>query len=442
MKINNLLQKRNWLLHTTLQFLTIALIGLYVQLKPGYVDTINALWQFLPLDQIEKYGFLSIYYLHQQPPLLTTLLVFLIKGFGISNIEKSITVLMLIMLFANLCVMNRIVEVLQLKRIYLWIFVIFPSFWIYHTWFYESIFTFFFTNLVFLGLVSKPSSSSFLTFIIGMVGLTLSHGTFHPLPVLFIITLGWALIFRSIDIKKVRTIAVILLAIPIILIFKNFTLVGTPTLSSWAGCNLHQKFMHIGTGFDYVPKENKNIPEIIGSVNFNESGKLNTNNIDFAAHCNDNLKMIVQKISDPNEIVDYYFRVKETVINNESSLSIEYRGAGFSPSHWGKLNEFIVWLISLKPIYNFPLFLISIFCPLLALFACLKTRLFKPITILVLLYYFALSLGHLANGWEQMRMAYRTSFFLYICFFLCTQRALGFVGLYPFLHNFNQKSAN
>ena len=123
-------------------------------------------------------------------------------------------------------------------------------------------------------------------------------------------------------------------------------------------------------------------------------------------------------MQEPGEFLAYLSRVAETIRSNESSLSLEYRGAGFSPSHWGLLSKAIEQLITFKKYYELPLLLISLFAPILTLALLIKHKLFKPFFVLTLIYYFGLSIAHLANGWEQMRMAYRSSFFLYICVLL------------------------
>lgn len=435
MKVVFELVRRQWFHNVVLQFFVIIFVGLWLQINPAFEATINALWQFLPTSMLEKYGFSSLYYLHQQPPLLNGLVIVIIEAWGISSLERGISLIMLAMLFANLVLMNLIVETLSIRKIYSWIFVTFPSFWLYHTWFYEPIFTLFFTNLALLGLIKKPSPSSFLIFVSGMIGLTLAHGSFHPIPVFIIIALAWALIFRSERIAKIWFVVVALALLPIAFMAKNIVLVGSPTLSSWAGCNLHQKFMMYGTGFDYTPKEIKGLPEIVGAVSFGEQKKPNTNNLDFAAHCNDNLRLIISHIAEPGFFSGYLSRVTETVRNNESALSIEYRGAGFSPGHWGRLNVFIDWLSTRKAIYAFPLLLLSIFGPILALALSTKTPWFKILLILNLIYYFALALGHLANGWEQMRMAYRSSFFLYLSFLFSVQMICSRLGFRPVARN-------
>jgi hypothetical protein len=121
----------------------------------------------------------------------------------------------------------------------------------------------------------------------------------------------------------------------------------------------------------------------------------------------------------------------ETIRSNESALSIEYRGAGFSPNHWGRLNVFIDWLSTHKSTYAFPLLLVSLFGPAIALAFSVKTPFFKVLLISNLMYYFAFALGHLANGWEQMRMAYRSSFFLYLCVLFTLQMICSRLGFHP-----------
>ena len=431
MKFAFVLFRRHWFQNATLQFAAIILVGRWLQISPDFESTINELWQFVPPLILEKYGFLSLYYVHQQPPFLNALVMMIIKIFGVTSIERCVSIVMLVFLFSNLILINRVIENLRIRQIYSWIFVLFPSFWLYHTWFYEPIFTLFLTNLALFGLISKPSSSSFLIFVGGMIGLTLTHGSFHPIPVLIIIAVAWALIFRSVNLAKVWLFAIALMVLPVVFMAKNTILVGSPALSSWAGCNLHQKFMMFGTGFDYIPKEIAGLPDIIGAASFGERKKLNTNSIDFAAHCNENLKIISSHIAEPGVFSDYISRVIETIRNNESALSIEYRGAGFSPNHWGRLNVFINWISAYKSNYSLPLLLISIFCPLLALVLSIKTQFFKPLLILNLIYYFAFALGHLANGWEQMRMAYRSSFFLYLCALFCLHMFFSRFGVQP-----------
>jgi hypothetical protein len=339
--------------------------------------------------------------------------------------------MMFVMLFANIVLINAIVEVLSIRKIYSWLFVIFPSFWLYHTWIYEPAFTLFFTNLALLGLIYKPSPSGFLTFVTGMIGLTITHGSFHPIPVLLIMVLAWVLRFRLIKMSKGWIFVIALTLLPVTFMLKNVVLVGSPTLSSWAGCNLHQKFMMYGTGFDYTPREMKEHPDIVGAVSFGVTKKPNTNNLDFAAHCNDNLKMILGHITEPKVFSAYMSRVMETIRNNESALSIEYRGAGFSPNHWGRLNVFIDWLSTHKSSYAFPLLLVSLFGPAIALVLSVKTPFFTLFLISNLMYYFAFALGHLANGWEQMRMAYRSSFFLYLCVLFTLQMICSRLGFNP-----------
>ena len=422
-RIVNLLRSY-WLLQVALQFSIILGLGLAFRLTPSFEGTIQALWQFLPPSLIEQYGWVSLYYLHQQPPLLNGIVLVIIKIWGRAALEPCIAVLMLALLFVNLALINRLIVALEFKPLFGWLFVLFPAFWLYHTWFYEPAFTLLFTNCVFLGLIRKPTPSSFLLTVLGLVGLTLAHGSFHPVIILGVLALAWLLCFRLTNLRSVRLAAICLLALPLLFLIKNSILVGSPSLSSWAGCNLHQKFMHIGKGFEYTPQEIPNLPNILGAAALVDGKRLNTNNVDFAAHCNANLRLIVSKITEPGEFSGYLSRVFETIRNNESSLSLEYRGAGFSPSHWGRLNPAIEWVISFKTYYATLLLLISLFCPVLALTLLRRHALFKPLFILTLIYYFGLSIAHLANGWEQMRMAYRSSFFVYCCVLLFGQGLL------------------
>lgn len=413
--------RSQWLIHSMLQFFLIIGLGLHFGLAPSFEGTIQALWQFLPISVLEQYGWASLYYIHQQPPFLSVLLITILETVGRGSLEGSLRLIMLAVLFANILVINRITVALGFNLLVSWVFIFFPAFWLYHTWFYEPTFTLFFTNCVFLGLILKPSKHTFLLVAFGFVGLTLTHGSFHPLVILLILGLSWFLLFRNIARGRTLLIAVALATIPITFVLKNVYLVGSPSLSSWAGCNLHQKFMHIGKGFEYMPNEVTAAPSILGSTHFSDGKRLNTNNIDFAKHCNENLRLIISKIKSPGEFSGYVTRVMETLRNNESSLSLEYRGAGFSPSHWGSLAPRIDWLITFKPYYGPILFAIALFGPALTLLALVGQPLLKPMAILALIYYFGLSVAHLANGWEQMRMAYRSSFFIYICTLLFAQ---------------------
>lgn len=410
--------QRHWLVQPIIQFMLIVGLGFGLRLTPSFEGTIQALWQFLPPSIIEQHGWLSLYYLHQQPPLLNAISVFVIEIWGRSALETSIRVVMLATLLANITLINKIIITVGLRQSTSWLFILFPAFWLYHTWFYEPAFTLFFTNCVILGLVLTPSARAFLLITLGFVGLTLTHGSFHPAVIFCIFGLSWFLIFRQIKLGRAVMMVAILLAIPIVLVLKNVHLVGSPSLSSWAGCNLHQKFMHIGTGFEYTPREIATAPNILGAVTFAEGNRVNTNNLDFAKHCNENLRLILSKIREPGEFLGYLGRVAETVRNNESSLSLEYRGAGFSPSHWGLLSKTIDQLITFKSYYALPLLIITLLAPALTLVLFVKHKLFKPLLVLTLVYYFGLSIAHLANGWEQMRMAYRSSFFLYLCVLL------------------------
>jgi hypothetical protein len=410
--------RHHWVWQPIAQLLVILAMGAMLRLSPSFEGTIQALWQYLPPSVIEQHGWRSLYYLHQQPPLLNAIIVFIIQLGGRGALEGSIQVIMLIILLANLILINRITSALKLNLATSWIFVLFPAFWLYHTWFYEPAFTMFFTNCVILGLVITPSALTFLLATVGLVGLTLTHGSFHPAMIYCVFALAWFLIFRKCNLRRTIVIAGILLAIPTAFLFKNLYLAGSPSLSTWAGCNLHQKFMHAGTGFEYTPREIPGAPNILGAAKFTEGDRVNTNNLDFATHCNENLRLILTKVQEPGEFLAYLSRVAETIRSNESSLSLEYRGAGFSPSHWGLLSKAIEQLITFKKYYELPLLLISLFAPILTLALLIKHKLFKPFFVLTLIYYFGLSIAHLANGWEQMRMAYRSSFFLYICVLL------------------------
>ena len=180
------------------------------------------------------------------------------------------------------------------------------------------------------------------------------------------------------------------------------------------------------------------MPEILGASKYGIANKTNTNSVDFASHCNENLKMIAAKITEREVFLTYLVSVVETIRNYESVLSIEYRGAGFSPSNWGKATPYIIWISSLKSNYSPTLLLVSLVGPILTLFLSIRTRLFRPFLILVAIYYFGLASGHLFNGWEQMRMAYRSSFFIFLCSLFCIQRILNFVNFFPIGRNITQ----
>jgi len=431
MKITRMLSGKEWMMHSILQFISIMIAARYFQIQPSYEGTIHDLWQYLPVDVLAKYGFSSLYYIHQQPPLLNTIVIVATKLNGMVSIESFVALVMATLLLANVLLVNKIISLLFIRQLYSWVYIFFPSFALYHSWFYEPAFTLLFTNLVIWGLIDKPSRTSFSIFSGGMICLALTHGVFHPIVVLILIYTGWILIFSKIDLGRLKYSIIALSLLPVLLMVKNIELVRSPSLSSWAGCNLHQKVMTIGTGFDYVPKEVEGLPEILGASKYGLASKLNANSVDFAAHCNENLKMIAAKITEREVFLTYLASVVETIRNNESVLSTEYRGAGFSPGNWGKAASYVIWISSIKAIYSPTLLLVSLVGPILTLLLSIRTRLFRSMLILVLIYYFAFASGHLFNGWEQMRMAYRSSFFVFLCSLLCMQYVLKFVNLYP-----------
>ncbi len=438
MKITRPWSGKEWIKHSIFQFILIMIAASYVQMQPSYEGTIRELWQYLPVDILAKYGFSSIYYIHQQPPLLNTIVIIATKFSSVIALESFVSGVMVIILFLNILLVNKIISLCAIRQFYSWVYIIFPSFALYHFWFYEPAFTLLFTNLIILSLIDKPSRSVFGMFVAGLTGLALAHGVFHPVIALIFICSGWILVFRKIDLGKFKYWIVALSLLPVLLMAKNFELVGSPSLSSWAGCNLHQKLMTIGTGFDYVPKSLDGLPEILGASKYGIANKINVNNVDFAAHCNENLRMIAEKITEREVFLAYLAAVAETIRNNESVLSIEYRGAGFSPGNWGKAAPFIVWISSLKSAYSPVLLAVSLVGPMLALLLSIRTRLFRSLFILVVIYYFGLLSGHLFNGWEQMRMAYRSSFFLFLCTLFCIQRLLSIFNLFPISRDFLQ----
>lgn len=431
-----------WMTHSILQFILIAIAAFYFQLQPSYEGTIHNLWQYLPVDILARYGFSSLYYIHQQPPLLNAIVVIALKFNGLVTLESFIGAGMAVLLFVNIVLINKIIYLLSIRQFYSWIYIFFPAFALYHFWFYEPAFTLFFTNLVVLGVVKKPSGVAFGIFVGGLTGLALAHGAFHPVVVLILIYFGWILIFKKIDLGKFKYWLVALSLLPVLLMIKNIELVRSPSLSSWAGCNLHQKLMTIGTGFDYIPKAIDELPEILGASKYGVANKTNTNSVDFAAHCNENLRMIANKLTEREVFLAYLASVVESIRNNESVLSIEYRGAGFSPSNWGRANPYIVWISSMKSVYSPTLFIFSLVGPMLALLLSIRTRWFRPFLILVLIYYFGLASAHLFNGWEQMRMAYRSSFFMFLCALFCIQRILNMVNVFPISCTMTQLDTN
>lgn len=418
-------------MHSILQFVLILIAARYFEIRPSYEGTIHNLWQYLPIDVLTKYGFSSLYYIHQQPPLLNAIVIIATKLNGAVSIESFIAVIMTALLFANVALANKIISVFNIRQFYGWVYIFFPSFALYHFWFYEPAFTLLFTNLVILGLIDKPSRTGFAIFSGGLTGLALAHGAFHPIVVLIFICSGWFFIFKKIDLGKLKYCIVALALIPVLFMAKNIELVGSPSLSSWAGCNLHQKLMTIGTGFDYVPIEVEGLPEILGASKYGIANKTNMNNVDFAAHCNENMRMIGAKIVERDVFLAYLTSVGESMRNNESALSIEYRGAGFSPGNWGKAADYIAWISSLKPRYSLSLLLIALGIPILTLLMSIRTRLFRPFVILAMIYYFGLASGHLFNGWEQMRMAYRSSFYIFLCCLFSMQRILDVFNFHP-----------
>lgn len=395
------------------QFFIIALFYKILGLSPTYSAAINNMMQMLPPALLDKYGFSSLYYLHQQPPLFNAIVLLVIKTLGINSIEQGITLVMHIVLLSNLWLINAILRRTQLPLWLGWIFVMFPAFWVYHTWFYEPAFTLLFTNLVFLAIVSVPNAFNFIILVLGLVGLTLTHSSFHPGIALILMFAAYLIKFRIISQKKIAPWILLLFLLPVGLTLKNYHLTGVPSLSTWAGCNLQQKFMDIGKGFDYLPQQIDNVPDIIGAAKYAD-GRTNFNNLDFAKYCQQNLLEITRNVFKPNILKNYLSAVKETIKNNESVLSIDYRAAGFQQGNWGSLNVFMNYWTTIKPRFASFILAISLLLPLIAWISLYRTALFKPIGLLTTMYYYALAVSHMANGWEQMRMAYRSSFFMYV----------------------------
>lgn len=405
------------------QFSIILFAGYIFDVNFKLLDSFDTLVQLFPLYEYKNHGLKILYYLHSQPPLLNTLAILIYKISGDSYFEYVLDTLMLCVLFLNIFLINLILKTVKADINLSWFFILFPSFGLFHTWYYEPIFSLFFTNLVLYSLVLTPSSKSYLLFVIGLTSLSLVHGIFQPTITIFFIFFAFFFIFKNSINLKIIIISIIILLIPFGFSLKNYYLAKSFATSSWGGCNLSQKWPNITSGFLHTPQSIPNLPSPLGANEFN-NGKINYNNLNFADTCRATLKtIIIQALHNENNKLQLYFsNVFSGFIKAESKLSLEasLNCCSLGGDRWGELKNLPNLLIKYNFIYgNFLIFIV--FVPLLILFKPPLNINKYSFILFIFIFYYSLLASHFLNGEEQERMAYKNSFFLYLCFiyFLC-----------------------
>jgi len=387
------------------------------EVRPIYTNQFSELVQLFSIDILREYNAWEVvYFLHAQPPLLNFLASLLVKNITATNLQIGFYLAMLAVLGLNILVVNKIVESLKIPRIYTWPYILSPAFLLYHTWYYEPVFSLFFTNLLMLSLTRSYKNGAIIIFTIGLVGLSLCHGIFQPIVMLVFFILGCVWIFKNGLNKKNVIICLVLIAIPLSVAVKNHKLVGIFGTSSWSGCNVGQKWPNKDTWVMYQLENIGSLPSIIGSAEMSK-GKPNYNNIDFGRHCINQLKQIAYEVRVPSLLTQYFKNVGETIITNESKLSLfaKRHCCGLGGEAWGKFDILAEDLLSLEPLYGPVLLFINLFLPLSVLVTYRNRKYLKEYGFIVLIYYWSLLIGHMANGQEQERMGFRNSFFIYLC---------------------------
>jgi hypothetical protein len=398
--------------------MSVLLIAAWVlDVRPRYEKQLAELVQLFSVDVLRSYNTAEIiYYLHAQPPLLNFITSIAVSIFGEKNLELSLHAVMLGMLAVNILLINLIINTLKISQLFAWLYMLFPAFFLFHTWYYEPVFSLFFTNLVIFALVRQKGSCSLILFTTGLTGLSISHGIFQPIIMLFFLVAGGYVFFKTYLTKKSIFVCIIIAIVPVLVAIKNYSLIGLFGTSSWSGCNVAQKWPNKDTWVLFPLQDIKSEPNIIGAAEMSP-GKPNYNHIDFGRYCIQQFKTIVYEMRVPKLFGQYLQNVAQTVVANESKLSLfaKRHCCGLGGQAWGKLDNTVENLISLERFYGPVILFINILLPFALLLPFRKEKYYKEYIFIVSMYYFSLLIGHMANGQEQERMGFRNSLFIYLC---------------------------
>jgi hypothetical protein len=399
------------------QLSVLLILAWALDVRPQYANQLATLVQLFSIDILRTYSTWEIiYYLHAQPPLLNFITSIAVTVFDEENLELSLHVVMLGLLIVNILLINLITNTLKISQLFAWLYMLFPAFFLFHTWYYEPAFSLFFTNLVIFALAKQKGGCSLIIFTTGLAGLSICHGIFQPLVMLFFLAFGGYVFFKKYLTIKNIFVCIIIASVPVLVAVKNYSLIGLFGTSSWSGCNIAQKWPNKDTWVLFPLKDIKSEPNIIGAAEMSP-GKPNYNHIDFGRYCIQQFKTIVYEMRVPKLFGQYLQNVAHTVVANESKLSLfaKRHCCGLGGQAWGKLDAVVENLISFERFYGPVILFINILLPLALLFPLRKEKYFKEYIFVVSMYYFSLLVGHMANGQEQERMGFRNSLFVYLC---------------------------
>lgn len=398
-------------------FETVAILAFWycAGVAPDFRENINSLYQYLPVEVISDYGLSTFKYLHSQPPLLNFLIYLIVKIFGVDWVGDGVYVLMISVFFLNILIINKILECLDLNYVFGLVFLLYPAFIAYHTWFYEPAISLLLVNATILLLIVKPSVVSWLMLASVQMLQVLLHSSFNIL-IVSIWLLAVFFVFYSQKLSKSYLLVIIVsMIIPVSHYLNNMQLTGGFMASSWAGCNLAQMWPTHPLGFAFKPADDDSVPDIVGKASLN--GRPNYNNLEFGKHCNQTLQEIRAQAADKKILSEYLIYVSDSIIKNEGKLSIDYRCCGFESKTWGSvLTDYIVKTSELVKYRSF-FYLLMIFCPMFSIFLLFykRNKFYKQFVCVLIIYLVSFAVIHMANGGEQERMQFKFSFYIYIC---------------------------
>ena len=207
-------------------------------------------YQLLDVDLLRHDPFVSIYYLHSQPPLfnaLTALVLQLPSGFvntTLALVWHAAGLATAVVIYATLV---RLGVRAPLAAGVVCVFIVSPEALLVENWFFYSQIQMLFTALLLFGLArfaTTGSTADGLLFTGSLGALVLLRSSFHPLVMVLLIVIVWRQL--RIDARRVAALA----AIPIVLVaawsIKNVVVFDSWSNSTWVGMNLSY-IAHAGT---------------------------------------------------------------------------------------------------------------------------------------------------------------------------------------------------
>jgi hypothetical protein len=207
-------------------------------------------YQLLDVRLLRHDPFVSIYYLHSQPPLfnaLTALVLQLPHGFVNTTLSLAWHAAGLATAVVTYATLVRLGVRTSVAVALVCVFIVSPEALLVEHWFFYSQIQMLFTALLLLGVArfaTTRSTADGLLFSGSLAALVLLRSSFHPLLMVLLVVIVWRQL--RIDLRRLAVVA----AVPLLLVaawsIKNVIVFDSWSNSTWVGMNLSY-IAHAGT---------------------------------------------------------------------------------------------------------------------------------------------------------------------------------------------------